>query len=193
MQKQNMANLNWKVHLQDFEQCNATFVCAYAAHPNTRKMKNFLKLLDLILLLNDATGPHVKDRGTKLEHQILLYLLVPILLHLYRKTKMHFKSIYNKSSNSVLNLLCGTIVSCVETIIALSLADKTTAKQTRLSSRALLRPLTIVNKRTQCGSVLGSENLSTQIHAEYDKPVWGGNILSPRRKKQYISRSCFQN
>lgn len=41
------------------------------------------------------------------------------------------------------------MVSCVDTIMALSRADKTTAKQTRLSSRALLRPLTIVNKRTQ--------------------------------------------
>lgn len=70
-------------------------------------------------------------------------------------------------------------VSWVVTITALSLADSTTAKHNRWSSLAECKFLINVNNLTQCGSLRGSLNLSTQIHVEKLKPVWGGNILSP--------------
>lgn len=66
--------------------------------------------------------------------------------------------------------------------MALSLADRTTDKQTNCSSLTLCKFLTKVKRRTQWGSVLGSENLSTQIHVEKLKPVCGGNNRSPTKK-----------
>lgn len=51
-------------------------------------------------------------------------------------------------------------------MIALSLADSRTVKQTKLSSRGLLTVRISVKSRTQCGSVRGSENLSTENHVE---------------------------
>lgn len=81
------------------------------------------------------------------------------------------------------NLLWGTKVSWVETMIALSLADKTIVRQTRCSSRLLLMFRTRVNKRTQWGSERGSEYFSTHIHVEYVRPVCGGNTRSPRTKR----------
>lgn len=54
-------------------------------------------------------------------------------------------------------------------MIALSLADSRTVKQTKLSSRGLLTVRISVKSRTQCGSVRGSENLSTENHVELDE------------------------
>lgn len=68
-------------------------------------------------------------------------------------------------------LLGGRRVSCVETIIALSRADRRTDKQTTWSSLMLLTILVSVRSLMQCGSVLGSENLSTQNHDEKLRPV----------------------
>lgn len=75
--------------------------------------------------------------------------------------------------------LPGTSVSCVDTIIALSLADSSNVKHTILSSRGEFTVRITVSKRTECGSLLGSENLSTQNHVEYVNPVCGGNMRSP--------------
>lgn len=66
--------------------------------------------------------------------------------------------------------------------MALSRADNKIVKQTKLSSLGLFIVRINVNRRTQCGSVLGSENLSTQNHVEYESPVCGGNIRSPVEK-----------
>ena len=60
----------------------------------------------------------------------------------------------------------GKGVSCVLTSNALSLGDKTTLKQTRLSSGRSMTFLTNVKSRMPWGSSLGSLNLSTQIHVE---------------------------
>lgn len=71
-------------------------------------------------------------------------------------------------------------------MMALSLAESTTARQTRCSSRAVLfKFLTKVSNLTQCGSVRGSENLSTHIQVEYVNPVCGGNTRSPKYLNQY--------
>lgn len=93
--------------------------------------------------------------------------------------KLLVKTNFHRNINNRINLLCGTSVSCVETMIALSLADNTTVKQTRCSSRLLLMFLTRVSSRTQCGSERGSEYFSTHIQVEYVRPVCGGNTRSP--------------
>lgn len=68
----------------------------------------------------------------------------------------------------------------------MSLADSKIVKQTKLSSLGLFIVRISVNRRTQCGSVRGSENLSTQNHVEYDSPVCGGKIRSPVGKKFFF-------
>lgn len=76
---------------------------------------------------------------------------------------------------------CGKLVSCVDTIRALSLAEMTIDRHTRWWSR----PGTCrarVNTRTQCGSVRGSLYFSTHTHVLYVRPVWGGKIRSPENK-----------
>lgn len=83
---------------------------------------------------------------------------------------------------------CGKFVSCVETMRALSLADKTMERQTRWCSRpGTCR--TSVNTRTQWGSVRGSLYFSTHTHVLYVSPVWGGNILSPEKKNKYMKNT----
>lgn len=88
--------------------------------------------------------------------------------------------------NLLLYSLLGTSVSWVETMMALSLADNKIVKQTKLSSLGLFIVRINVKRRTQCGSVRGSENLSTQNHVEYESPVCGGNVRSPMGKKNKI-------
>lgn len=72
----------------------------------------------------------------------------------------------SKEGENERNLLCGTSVSCVDTMMALSRADSKTVKHTKLSSRGMFTVRTKVNRRTQCGSVRGSLNLSTQNQLE---------------------------
>jgi len=61
-------------------------------------------------------------------------------------------------------------------MIALSLADSTIARHIKCSSRPW-RFRTKVSNRTQCGSLLGSLNLSTHTHVEK---------VMPKVKKQSI-------
>ena len=75
--------------------------------------------------------------------------------------------------------------------MALSLALKTAVKHIKSFEEETLR--TKVRSRTQCGSVRGSLNLSTQIQVLYVNPVWGGKGLSPKNNFTMINSYTISN
>lgn len=72
--------------------------------------------------------------------------------------------------------------SCVEINRDRSLADRNTAKQTRLSSRCCKCRQT-VRRRTGWASDWALLNLSTQNHVQYVRPDAGGNARSPTHRE----------
>ena len=65
-------------------------------------------------------------------------------------------------------------------MMALSLVEMAMARHTALVSGLAFVLLARVRIRTGCGSLRGSENLSTQIQVEKVRPEAGGKTRSPR-------------